>query len=96
MAKMAIQGTLYEKNGFKAVRLHDLRHSCVSILYANGVDLKTIQEILGHTQLTTTLMYTHMINDRKSAALAQMDGLMLSDSPLEGEGSENDRKIDRY
>ena len=85
-----------EKNGFKSVRLHDLRHSCASILYANGVDLKTIQEILGHTQLTTTLMYTHIINDRKSAALAQMDGLMLSDSPLEGEGSENDRKIDRY
>lgn len=77
-----------EKNGFKSVRLHDLRHSCASILYANGVDLKTIQEILGHTQLTTTLMYTHIINDRKKAALAQMDDLMLSDSPIEKEESE--------
>lgn len=74
-----------EKNGFKYVRLHDLRHSCASILYANGVDLKTIQEILGHAQLTTTLMYTHIINERQSAALAQMDDMMMPKVPAEEE-----------
>ena len=31
-----------EKHGFKKVRYHDLRHSCASILYANGTDIMTI------------------------------------------------------
>lgn len=44
-----------KKNGIKHIRLHDLRHSCASLLYANGADLLTIQEILGHAQLTTTI-----------------------------------------
>lgn len=70
-------------HGFKDIRFHDLRHSCASILFANGTDLLTIQEILGHAQLTTTIMYTHKISDRKSAALAQMGNLMMLDTPVE-------------
>lgn len=66
-----------EKHGFKKVRYHDLRHSCASILYANGTDIMTIQEILGHAQLTTTLMYTHKLSDRKTLALAQIDAQFL-------------------
>lgn len=66
-----------EKHGLKKVRYHDLRHSCASILYANGTDIMTIQEILGHAQLTTTLMYTHKLSDRKTLALAQIDAQFL-------------------
>ena len=66
-----------EKHGFKKVRYHDLRHSCASILYANGTDIMTIQEILGHAQLSTTLMYTHKLSDRKTSALAQMNAQFL-------------------
>ena len=65
------------KHGFKKVRYHDLRHSCASILYSNGTDIMTIQEILGHAQLTTTLMYTHKLSDRKTLALAQIDAQFL-------------------
>ena len=61
-----------KKNGFKKIRLHDLRHSCASILYANGVDLLTIQEVLGHQQLTTTISYTHKISEKKGTALEEM------------------------
>ena len=64
-------------NGLKQIRFHDLRHSCASILYANGIDLLTIQEILGHAQLTTTIMYTHKISEQKSIALSQMSNLMM-------------------
>lgn len=61
-----------KKNGLKNVRFHDLRHSCASILFANGADLLTIQEVLGHQQLTTTISYTHRINEKKSMVLEEM------------------------
>jgi len=61
-----------KRNGFKNIRLHDLRHSCASILFENGTDLLTIQEVLGHQQLTTTISYTHKISEKKSMALEEM------------------------
>ncbi len=65
------------KHNLKPIRFHDLRHSCASFLYANGVDLLTIQQILGHAQLSTTVMYTHIINDQQYTALSQMSGQIM-------------------
>ena len=65
-------GRFIKENHLKDVRLHDLRHSCASILFASGTDLLTIQEILGHAQLTTTIAYTHKISEKKSYALTAM------------------------
>jgi Site-specific recombinase XerD len=45
---------ILKKNNLKKIRFHDLRHSCASLLYANDVDLKAIQEWLGHSIITTT------------------------------------------
>ncbi|WP_030107343.1 tyrosine-type recombinase/integrase, partial [Actinoalloteichus caeruleus] len=39
---------------------HGLRHFCASSLYARGMDLKAIQEILGHEWLSTTTRYIHV------------------------------------
>lgn len=77
-----------KRNQLKEIRLHDLRHSCASILYANGTDLMTIQEILGHAQLTTTIMYTHKLSDRKTVALTQMHNQFLAPAVEEQEESE--------
>lgn len=74
------------KNHLKKIRFHDLRHSCASLLFANGVDILTIQEILGHAQLTTTIAYTHKINDNKSKALTQMSNQFLQASSEEKGG----------
>ena len=50
-----------KNNGLKKIRFHDLRHSCASLLYANGVSLKDIQEWLGHSDIgTTSNIYTHL------------------------------------
>ena len=67
-------------NNMKQIRFHDLRHSCASILFANGVDLLTIQKILGHAQLTTTMIYTHSINNMMDKALRQMGAQLTGES----------------
>ena len=52
---------ILKKNDLRLIRFHDLRHSCASLLYANGVSMKEIQEWLGHSQLSTTSdIYTHL------------------------------------
>ena len=52
---------ILERAGCKRVRFHDLRHSCASLLYANGVSLRDIQEWLGHSDIgTTSNIYTHL------------------------------------
>ena len=62
-----------EKNGFKRMRLHDLRHSCASLLLANGVPLKQIQEWLGHSDFAITAnIYAHLEFDSKVASAQSM------------------------
>ena len=61
---------------------HVLRHYCASSLYARGMDLKAIQELLGHSWLSTTTRYIHVhaehiehawaaANDRMAARLGE-------------------------
>jgi integrase len=53
------------------VRLHDLRHSFASILVSGGASLPLIGQMLGHTQVQTTLRYAHLFDDpmRKAAEM---------------------------
>ena len=53
--------SVLKANNMPRIRFHDLRHSCASLLYANGVSLKEIQEWLGHSDISTTSnIYTHL------------------------------------
>lgn len=55
-----------EKNGLRRIRFHDLRHSCATLLYHEGVSLKDIQMWLGHSDIATTSnIYTHLDFDSK-------------------------------
>ncbi len=62
-----------ERNGFRHIRFHDLRHSCASLLLANSVSLKQIQDWLGHSTFKTTAdIYAHLESDSKLAAAAAL------------------------
>ena len=50
-----------EKIVMRRIRFHDLRHSRASLLYANGVSLKEIQEWLGHSDISSTQIYTQVV-----------------------------------
>lgn len=46
-----------KRNGLRDLSPHDLRHSCGTLMIASGADIKSVQEIMGHTDASTTLNY---------------------------------------
>lgn len=57
---------ILKTNGFRHIRLHDLRHSCATLLLRNGVPLPEIQKWLGHSYIITTQRYSHLDQNDKS------------------------------
>ena len=47
---------------------HKLRHTAATLMLQNGVDVRTLQEVLGHEHLNTTQIYTHVDNENLRAA----------------------------
>ena len=65
---------LLERNGFRKIRFHDLRHSCASLLLASGVPMKHIQEWLGHSDFSTTAnIYAHLDYSSKLTSARAME-----------------------
>ena len=66
-----------EDHGLRRMRFHDLRHSCASLLLANGVPLKHIQEWLGHSDIGTTAnIYSHLDYKSKITSANVMDNIL--------------------
>lgn len=74
--------------GLPAVRLHDFRHGCVSVLLALGIPPRTVMEIVGHSTLEMTMnVYAHVTLDDKRSALDQL-GELLDGEDLDGDEGE--------
>ena len=71
---------LLKKNGLRHIRLHDLRHSCASNMLASGIQMKEIQEWLGHANFSTTAdVYSHLDFSAKIKAARTISSVYNND-----------------
>ena len=75
-----LQKNMGSAYSMRKIRFHDLRRSCASLLYANGVSLKEIQEWFGHSDISTiSNIYTHLNFTSKVASGSAIFGVYPSE-----------------
>jgi integrase len=74
---------ILERNGLKEIRFHDLRHSCASLMLANDISMKEIQEWLGHSNISTTAnIYAHVDSESKRESARIIDKVLSSEKAV--------------
>lgn len=70
---------LLERAGLPRVRFHDLRHTAASLMLLQGVNVKVVSEMLGHSSVSLTLdVYSHVLPGLQAEAAARMEALLTA------------------
>lgn len=67
---------LFDMVDFPRIRVHDIRHSLVTLLLAEGVPVSTVQEIAGHADIDTTMQYKHLLVNAQDEAMRTLDKVL--------------------
>jgi site-specific recombinase XerD len=75
LVQKAVRASVIKAGLIKRATCHTFRHSFATHLLENGYDIRTVQELLGHNDVKTTMIYTHVLNRGPVGVRSPVDGI---------------------